>query len=437
MISANARQTRHGQSLRAAARVRGGEQERDNGFFDSWRFRPVLSGGIAGFEIRRRRMNRPGHIKKTSRFAKWRRLGYALLPAALTSEISHAQSSVTLYGVVDASVRYLTNANKAGDSRFLMQPGGMSESRWGMTGTEDLGGGWSAFFKLENRFYSNTGQSDITMPFFNEAQVGLGSSTYGRVVLGRQYNVMIEGVVMGGYVSNPWIPSDFSFQPEVTMTGGIWSSRQIQYHGKYRDFKLSVAYSVGGVPGHLSYGSQYGVAAAYAPVKGPFTLGGAYKQTRDAVNGSDAKAWTVGGSYTWQKTRFSVGYIVNQPDNAFGTFANGPFTPQGLAALKYSDFERRRMIMGGVTQELGPWHFAGNVWRTLQDGKKQSQDGSAWQFQLVADYDVSKRTDVYLEADYSLYKGGLVGAQLMGVNGVSYAQKGTQIGVMRGIRHKF
>jgi hypothetical protein len=122
MISANARQTRHGQSLRAAARVRSGEQERDNGFFDSWRFRPVLSGGVAAFEIRRRRMNTPGHIKKTSRFAKWRRLGYALLPAALTSEISHAQSSVTLYGIVDASVRYLANANKAGDSRFFMQP---------------------------------------------------------------------------------------------------------------------------------------------------------------------------------------------------------------------------------------------------------------------------------------------------------------------------
>ncbi len=60
------------------------------------------------------------------------------------------------------------------------------------------------------------------MPFINEAQIGLQSSTYGYLVLGRQYNVMIEGVVMGGYSSNPWIPpSDFNFQPEVTMTGGI------------------------------------------------------------------------------------------------------------------------------------------------------------------------------------------------------------------------
>jgi predicted porin len=188
----------------------------------------------------------------------------------------------------------------------------------------------------------------------------------------------------------------------------------------------------------MSYGSQYGVAAAYAPAKGPINFGGAFKETKDSLNGSDAKAWTVGGSYTWDKTRFALGYMVNQNDAGFSTFANGPFTAAGLAALKYSDFKRRRMILGGITQQVGPaWHFAANVWRTLQDGKKQPQDGSAWQFQLVADYDLSKRTDVYIETDYSLYKGDLIGAQLQGVNAPSLAQKSTQLGVMTGIRHKF
>jgi len=127
-----------------------------------------------------------------------------------------------------------------------------------------------------------------------------------------------------------------------------------------------------------------------------------------------------------------------QNDAGFSTFANGPFAAPGLAALKYSDFKRRRMILGGITQQVGPaWHFAANVWRTLQDGKKQSQDGSAWQFQLVADYDLSKRTDVYVATDYSRYKGDLIGAQLQGVNAVGLAQKSTQLGVMTGIRHKF
>jgi predicted porin len=77
------------------------------------------------------------------------------------------------------------------------------------------------------------------------------------------------------------------------------------------------------------------------------------------------------------------------------------------------------------------------VWRTLQDGKTSAQDGSAWQYQLVADYSLSKRTDVYLEGDYALYRGDLIGAQLQGVNGVGLAQKGSQIGLMTGLRHRF
>jgi predicted porin len=87
------------------------------------------------------------------------------------------------------------------------------------------------------------------MPFYNEAQIGLQSTSYGQVVLSRQYNAMIEGITMGGYSSNPWIPYDFNFQPEVTITGGIWSSNQIQYHGKYKDFRLSTAYSFSGNAG--------------------------------------------------------------------------------------------------------------------------------------------------------------------------------------------
>jgi len=372
--------------------------------------------------------------------SKARRWTAIVMPAALASlacPMAQAQSSVTLYGVVDESVRYLTHANKAGDSSLGLGAGGMTESRWGLKGVEDLGGGWSTFFKLENRFYINGGQSDPTLPFFNEAQVGIRSNVYGQVIIGRQYNLMIEGISVAGYGSNLWIPYDFSFQPEVTMTGGIWTSNQVQYQARYNGFNFAAGYAFGGNAGN-SYGSQIGAAAAYAPAGGPFSIGGAYEVSKDSVNGSAATAWTFGGAYTWNKTRFSAGYIVNQNDAGFSTFANGPFSAAALVALKYTDFSRRRMIMGGITQQVGnAWHFAANVWRTLQDGKRAAQDGSAWQYQLVADYDLSKRTDVYLEGDYSLYRGGLIGAQLQGVNGAGLAQKGTQIGLMAGVRHRF
>ena len=351
---------------------------------------------------------------------------------------AHAQSSVTLYGIVDESVRYMTHVNANGDSSVGMGTGGMSESRWGLRGVEDLGGGWSTFFKLENRIYINSGQSDPTLPFFNEAQVGVQSSSYGKLIFGRMPNVLIEGITIGGYGSNPWIPYDFSFQPEVTMSGGIWTSNQVQYQARAHDVTFAAAYAFGGVAGHASYGTQYGAAIAFAPKGGPVNVGGAYEESRDSLNGSAAKAWTFGASYTWDQTRFAVGYIVNQNDAGFSNFANGPFTAPVLAALKYTDFSRRRMILGGITQQWGAaWHFAANVWRTLQDGKTAAQDGSAWQYQLVADYNLSKRTDVYVEGDYSLYRGDLIGAQLQGVNSVGLAQKGTQIGVMAGMRHLF
>ncbi|RAS30985.1 porin [Paraburkholderia bryophila] len=364
----------------------------------------------------------------------------ALVPAAIASfggQIAQAQSSVTLYGVVDESVRYLTHANPAGDSSLGLGNGGMTQSRWGLKGVEDLGGGWSTFFKLENRIYINSGQSDPTLPFFNEAQIGVRSALYGQVIIGRQYNVMIEGITVGGYGSNSWIPYDFSFQPEVTMTGGIWTSNQVQYQARYNGFTFATGYAFGGNAGN-SNGSQIGAAAAYGPAGGPFSVGAAYEESKDSVNGAAAKAWTFGGSYTWNLTRFSAGYIVNRNDAGFANFANGPFTAPELTALKYTDFSRRRMIMGGIAQQVGDvWHFAANIWRTLQDGKTHAQDGSAWQYQLVADYNLSKRTDVYLEGDYAIYRGDLIGAQLQGVNSIGLAQKGTQIGLMAGLRHQF
>ena len=119
-------------------------------------------------------------------------------------------------------------------------------------------------------------------------------------------------------------------------------------------------------------------------------------------------------------------------------FPNGPFSPPALTALKINTFSARQMFFGGVTQQIGfATHLSANVWRTIQTGKTQPGDGNATQFQLLADYNWSKRTDTYLEVDYSQYRGGLVGAQLQGVNGISSAFGTTQLGVSAGLRHLF
>jgi predicted porin len=347
-----------------------------------------------------------------------------------------AQSSVTLYGLTDVSIQYLTHADRTGDSLVRMTNGGLSQSRFGVSGTEDIGGGTAAIFRLENRFDLNNGQSDPGLPFWNTAFVGLKSTRFGSLTMGRQSNVLVN-IVDRTYASNPWVPFDFAFQPEITMLGGLWSSNMAKYTIKLADVIGEASYAFGNTAGNTSYGSQLAVGVAYLPAA-PLTAGAGYMDSRDSTNGSHSKSWTAGASYTWQDTQFHAGYFENRLDPGFQSYLNGPFTAQALSALKYTDFSSRRMFSLGVVQSFSSaLRVSLNYWRTLQIGKTPHLDGNASQFELLADYNLSRRTDVYLEGNYGLYRGDLIGAQIQGVNGVGTALKSTQLGLMAGIRHQF
>jgi predicted porin len=379
-------------------------------------------------------------MKKTKRRMNSRSV--SLLAGLMSTATLHAvpaaaQSTVTLYGLVDAGVRYSTHANAAGDSQYQVTSGA-SESHFGFKGTEDLGGGTKAVFNLENRFFPNTGQSDPAYPFFNTAFVGLQSDSFGRLTMGRQLNPLSDAVI-GAFASNRWLPTFYRFRPEVTMAQGVWTSNMVKYAARWEYLRAEISYAFGGTAGQFGAGSQIGASVLYLP-PAPLTFGAAYLDSRDAVNTSaHFKSWTAGGSYTFGSTTLSAGWAVNRQDQGFvGNFPNGPFTPPELSALKFNTFSSRQMFFGGVTQQIGfATHLSANVWRTIQTGKTQSADGNATQFQLLADYNWSKRTDTYLEVDYSQYRGGLVGAQLQGVNAISSSFGTTQLGVMAGLRYMF
>ena len=81
---------------------------------------------------------------------------YLALPLALTCLVAHGQSSVTLYGIIDLGLTYTNSAQTGkvaagpvGASQFALTDAhatGLSGSRWGLRGTEDLGGGLKAIF---------------------------------------------------------------------------------------------------------------------------------------------------------------------------------------------------------------------------------------------------------------------------------------------------
>lgn len=390
------------------------------------------------------------------------KLSAALLPLCVIGAPAFAQSTLTLYGTVDAGLRYETHRTIYGDdgSPLLTRGrtafpdgGGMSESFWGVKGSEDLGGGLSALFQLESHFNIGTGK-----PIANDGPdglhvsfVGLQSSSWGQLTLGRQYNVAMEGVSLV-YGSNLWADYFNVFKPEHTLLAGSKTSNMIHYGAQVGDVVVLAQYAVGEGNGSAKRGSQFGTSVAYIPEKGPVKLSAGVLRGVDDID-SKAKfdVYTAGAQLKLgEKTSIQAGYIENRRSNNFVSFANGPYSAIDLAGLGIispiqtvdpsapGGFKKRQMILAGVTWQATQWlTLAANAWYTKQRGYTEDLDGSATQYQVVAGYLMSKRTMLYAEVDHSVYRGGLVGAQLVGQNAQSPTVNRTQTGFTVGVRHTF
>ncbi|WP_369052803.1 porin [Burkholderia gladioli] len=115
-----------------------------------------------------------------------------LAPLAVLGAVAiqaSAQSSVTLYGLISAGVGYATN--QGGKNAWQALSGTNQNPRWGLKGKEDLGGGLSAIFQLENGFNVMTGTASQNGRMFGRtALVGLADKRYGALTFGRQYDAI-------------------------------------------------------------------------------------------------------------------------------------------------------------------------------------------------------------------------------------------------------
>jgi predicted porin len=118
-------------------------------------------------------------------------LATALALATLSVAAHAQQSSVTVYGSLDGGVDYVSNAG--GHSDKAVNTGRRSPDRFGFRGTEDLGAGLGAFFRIENGFNTDTGTSTRPTVFWNRfAQVGLQQAGVGSATLGHMPDFMYE-----------------------------------------------------------------------------------------------------------------------------------------------------------------------------------------------------------------------------------------------------
>ena len=140
---------------------------------------------------------------------------FALAALSMASMAAMAQTSVNLYGIVDAAVRFETNHGPAGNQSLkTLAPGGMSQSRLGINVSEDMGDGWRAVVNMEHRLFSDTG-NQAAGDFWRQVWVG-AITPFGRVTLGRQYNVMFD-LTSSTYAAYRYSPYIEQFKPELAM----------------------------------------------------------------------------------------------------------------------------------------------------------------------------------------------------------------------------
>src|SRR6202012_652242 len=165
----------------------------------------------------------------------------------VASGYANAQSSVTLFGQIDEAIAYINNAG--GGASYRMRSGTWIGSQWGLTGTEDLGGGYNAYFRLENGFDLNSGKlGQNSREFGRQSYVGIGTP-YGNWSLGRQYDEVVDYV-------GPIMANGRGTAPayDIDNSGNDWTTNNaLKYTSPtYRGLSMSAMYAFGGVAGQFS-----------------------------------------------------------------------------------------------------------------------------------------------------------------------------------------
>jgi predicted porin len=184
---------------------------------------------------------------------------------------------VTLYGIIDEG--FNINTNSGGKHLYNLSSGVLQGSRFGLRGTEDLGGGLKAIFVLENGFDVNNGKlGQGGLMFGRQAYVGL-SSQFGTVTLGRQYDSVVDyvgplevGDQWGGYIAAH--PGDLD-----NFNNSYRTNNTVKYtSANYNGLTFGGTYSFGGIAGNVTSNQIWSLGAGYN--NGPLVLGVGYLNAR-------------------------------------------------------------------------------------------------------------------------------------------------------------
>ncbi len=370
-----------------------------------------------------------------------------LLAAALIvgfAGVAQAETSVTLYGILDGGIGYQqvknmpdvtyrgqTNVTKA--TKFGLIDGVQSGNRWGMKGTEDLGNGLRAVFQLESGFGLRDGnQGQGGRLFGRQATLGLASDAWGQLDVGRQTNVASK------YFPGIADPFGASFGQanggtSFTAANTVRFDNMIMYQTpNFSGFQFGLGYSFN-TSGAQTYNvadsntNQTAITTGLRYANGPIGLVATYDRvhTKDGFSGGKEtfQAWSLGGSYDFEVVKLHLGFGQTKD----GVFAGQGMPLDGVVSLggnTYIDGLKFNSYIAGVSAPLGngkimaSWQMADPTSEpTGFDLEKQQV------YSIGYTYNLSKRTNVYAIGSYAKNA-----AMIDGV-------KSTLVGV--GMRHQF
>jgi predicted porin len=374
--------------------------------------------------------------------------------AFAASSAAMAQSSVTLYGMLDAGISYTSNVG--GHSQVGLVGGASGSNKWGIKGQEDLGGGLKAVFRLENGFNIASGgiggQGPIgsSRSLFNrQAFVGLASDQYGTLRLGRQIDAVTE--MVQGLTGDAISASTFSTPGDVDNNDNTTNQNNaVKYISPViKGFQVEGAYSFGGVAGSMGSGQSWSVAADY--VQGGLTAAGGYfKATNQGESGwQNATAQpSFGGALGYPSSGYYGGNAFKSAGIAqvAGQYQFGPVT----AGLRYSNAQYEGFngqpsihfnVFAGLMQyqvtpalslAAGYTYVYGSA-ATAEEAAKGRTMASINQASLGATYALSKSTSVYVMGAYV----HALGAQASAADFGNTASGGNQVQANIGMYHAF
>ncbi|MXN74573.1 porin [Burkholderia sp. 4701] len=302
----------------------------------------------------------------------------ALVAAALMAAgvAAHAQSSVTLYGRLDAGIEYINGMQNG--SRWRAESGDWGTSLWGLKGSEDIGGGNKVVFKLEGSFDTMSGAGPGAGSLWNRwATIGVANDKYGTLLFGREL-----AIANGVWDFDPFGQSAWSTASLVRGRNWGKTSNNISYQSPqaygfdfYGQFSLSNSTKFNGNTTAGQPGRAAGAQITYT--NSLFQVRGIYDETRDS-NGKFSNVYLYSREYFLGANMFLGQFKLQAAYQA--SRADGSGTP-GVTATD--------QVWGGVTWQATP---AAALIAAVYHVNTNHGGGNANIYTLGGTYNLSKRT---------------------------------------------